>query len=360
MRIAFVSAHYSPFVGGVESHIVQIATRMARDGHEVAVVTHQEADRDLPDNEIVDGVLVHRFPVPVPSRNYAFSPKMLGFLRHRGADFDVVHAHGYHALPALASAVLRRGALVFTPHYHGTGHSPFRKLLHRPYRQLGKVIFERADRTIAVSPPEARLIVSHFPQTEARLTVIPNGVDQTRLSAADPFLLNEHVVLSAGRIETYKQVDKTIAAMKHLPEQYVLRVTGDGGARPDVESLTLELGLEKRVTFLGRVSDDDLYRWLRTASVYVSMSSNEAMPVTFIEALAAGARVVASDIPAHQDLVTKTRGAITLVPLAADPSAVAAAIEDRMAAPVPTARVDSWDDVTNETLDLYREILGQR
>ena len=189
MRIAFVCAHYAPMIGGVEKHVVEIATRMAALGEDVDVLTHAEAGGGLPALEQVDGVNVRRFPVPIPSSNYAFSPALSRYLHRNGSSYDVVHAHGYHALPALQATLAKPRTLIFTPHYHGTGHSPFRKLLHPPYRRLGGMIFARAARTIAVSPPEARLILSHFPDVEPRLAVIPNGVDQQALDAAVPFEL---------------------------------------------------------------------------------------------------------------------------------------------------------------------------
>ena len=359
MRIAYVSAHYAPFIGGVESHIGQIARRAADRGHDVAVLTHQEP-QPRPNREAIDGVWVRRFSVPVQSRSYAFSPQLWAYLARFSDRYDVVHAHGYHALPALAASLFKQTDLVFTPHYHGSGHSSFRKLLHPPYRNVGRLIFERADRTIAVSAPEAELILRHFPETQPRLVVIPNGVDRQLLSEAQPFPVPETVVLSAGRIETYKQVDKTVAALAHLPDEFVLRVTGDGAARAHAESIATDSGVRKRVEFLGLVSDEDLYRWFRTARVYVSMSSNEAMPVTLIECLAAGARVVASDIPAHRDLVTKTGGAITLVPLDSDPRTIADAILVRAREPATSPRIDTWDEITDRTLDLYRDVGGHR
>jgi glycosyltransferase involved in cell wall biosynthesis len=359
MRVAFVTAHYAPMIGGVEKHVVEIAKRLAVRGNSVEVLTHAESDRQIPASAVIDGVKVTRFPVPLPSSNYALSPALWRHLRHARGSYDVIHAHGYHALPALQAALVRPPALVFTPHYHGTGHSTFRKLLHPPYRRLGALIFARAARTIAVSPPEARLILSHFPSVEPRLVVIPNGVDEEALRAAQPFEERRTVILSAGRLETYKQVDKTIAALSRLPDRFVLRITGDGAARGELERQVTAAGLSDRISFLGKVSDEDLYRWFRSTAVYVSMSSNEAMPVTFIECLAAGARVVASDIPAHRDLVTKTEGSIQLVSLDVSPDRLAATIDELAAQPVAKARVDTWDDVTSRTALAYREAIGQ-
>ena len=80
--------------------------------------------------------------------------------------------------------------------------------------------------------------------------------------------------------------------------------------------------------------------------------------MTFIECLAAGARVVASDIPAHRDLVEKTRGSISLVDLDVAPEILAREIAALSAAPAATPAIDSWDDVAERTLDAYRETIA--
>ena len=108
------------------------------------------------------------------------------------------------------------------------------------------------------------------------------------------------LVVSAGRLESYKHVEKTVAAMAHLPTDFSLIVTGDGPERRRLETTIAELALLARVRLLGRVYLDELWRWYRRADVYVSMSANEAYSLTVAEALSAGARVVASDIPAHR------------------------------------------------------------
>ena len=76
-------------------------------------------------DEVIDGAQIHRFAAR--SENYTVMPHLWMELRHSAAEFDLVHAHSYHALPALAAAVARPRRFVFTPHFHGTGHSPLRK-----------------------------------------------------------------------------------------------------------------------------------------------------------------------------------------------------------------------------------------
>jgi glycosyltransferase involved in cell wall biosynthesis len=349
-----VSAHYAPFAGGVESHVEEIAKRLADRGETVEVLTHRD-DPGLPDAELRDGVLIRRHNVPVPSRHFGVSPAVWATLRRERHRYDVVHAHGYHSAAPLAATMAGASPLVFTPHYHGTGHSPLRKAIHVPYRAAGAAIAARSNRIICVSRAEADLFLSHFPSARPRVTVIPNGADLQRITAAEPFPDAGPVVITGGRLQSYKQVDRIIEAMALTAPELRLVITGDGPERGALEALVDERALREKVSFIGRVEPDLLYRWYASAEVFCSMSSNEAMPVTILELLAAGARVVASDIPAHRDIRDRTAAAINLVPLDADPKVLAAALEHALnESPAPAQRIPTWDEVTTQTLDVYR------
>ena len=350
MRIAFIAPHYAPEVGGVARHVGELARAFAEDGHEVEVITQCLA-RSLPREQVIEGVLVRRFASISHSSTYPFAPALFACVaRLRGR--TIVHAHGYHALPALASALARGAPAVLTPHYHGDGHTPLARALHRVYRAPGRRMVERADRVICVSHPELALVERDFPGVTGRTRVIPNGVDRRALEAADPFAGTGRLILSAGRLEAYKRVDRVIEAMPLLDPAHRLVVLGDGPQLEPLRAQARSLGVADRVDLRGFVPDHELHRWLRTASVVVSLSSAEAYGLSVAEGLAAGAGVVASSIPAHVDSFGSFAG-VTLVPADAAPAAVAAAIA---AARPGASRVPSWDEVAAETLALYEEL----
>ncbi len=365
LRIALVTPRYSPSIGGVETHVAHVATRLAAQGHAVEVLTQAHA-RGLAPREDIGGVDVRRFPLPLPSESplLAFAPGLWAYLARHGARYDVVHAHHYHALPALGAALTGCAPLVFTPHYHGGGHSPLRSLLHVPYRHAGARVFARAHRVICNSEAEAALVRRDFPLVQGRVSVIYPGVDVAAIRAATPYAETRRVILSVGRLERYKNVHLTVAALRYLDESYVLRVVGDGPARPALEGLARRLGLCERVQFLGRVEDDAVRRWLRTARVYVSMSGHEAFGLALVEALAAGASVLASAIPAYREIARAAPPDVTtLLPLASPPAAIAAALRAltaRQPVALPGRRVASWDDVAARTLALYGALLEAR
>jgi glycosyltransferase involved in cell wall biosynthesis len=354
-KLALLAPRYAPSIGGVEAHVAGIAGGMAARGAEVAVLTQarQASSR-------VDGaVAVHAFREVVPSEAYPVAPGMVAWLRRHAAELDVVHAHSYHGVPALAGALATSGPFVFTPHYHGTGHTSFARFVHRGYGMLGRRIFDRADRVVCVSEAEASLVAKHHPMVASRIEVIPNGVDVDAIDTAEPFVVDAPVVLVLGRLVSYKRVDAVIRAMAPLAAEAELVVLGDGTDRAGLQRLAAEHGVRSR--FLGRVPAGDVARWLQTATVVVSASEREAFGLTLLEALTGGARVVASALPAHRE-VAATWGSEGGVELVEDRAELTGAIRSQLAAGRLSRAVRprwSWDEVAARTESLYDDVLGR-
>src|SRR5206468_385293 len=101
-----------------------------------------------------------------------------------------------------------------TPHYLGIGDTSAVRALHAVYRPLGSLVFARARRIICVTRTEAEEVATRFPAARGRITVIPNGIDVSAIRAAAPAPADETVVLSAGRLAPYKNVDLAIRALE--------------------------------------------------------------------------------------------------------------------------------------------------
>lgn len=343
MRIGIVSPGYPPTLGGVEVVVARTARALARAGHDVEVLA-AERRRDLPAVTEVDGVVVRRFR-STQSVNFPIAPGLWRYARTH--EYDVLHGHGYHTLAAIGAALAApRTRFVFSPHYHGTGHSPIRAALHHIYRPMGRRGFRRAETIVCVSEAEAQLVRTRFPMVANRIHIVPNAVDVKAIRAATPFPCDVPVVLSVGRLERYKRVDRLIAAFAQLPEPARLVIVGEG---PDRARLTeLARQTNKDVRLLGQITDLDLERWYQTADVVVSLSEHEAFGLTAAEAIAAGARVVLSDIPAHREF------GVDLVPTKASDSEVGAALSNALEGPAqPAAPIMNWDDVATKLVALY-------
>jgi glycosyltransferase involved in cell wall biosynthesis len=360
VRIALVTSHFPPSIGGLEKHVVELGRAMAERGHAVDVLVPGAATRVEPGSDHA-GVVVRRFRTIVGGPRHPIAPGLWRHLRHEAAIYDVVHAHNYHALPALATAACGARALVFTPHYHGTGHSASSRLLHALYRPAGQTLFAHAQAVICVSRAEASLVSEHFPECASRITIIHNGLRVQELQAAQPLALQGPMILTVGRLERYKNVQRILEALRHLPPDWRLCVIGYGPDRPRLQRRAHLLQVAARVSWLDPVDDDHLRRWLRTATVYASMSAHEAFGLAVAEAIAAGTAVVASDIPPHRELIELLHPRqFSLVAQDGSATAVAKAIA-RMRGPaqppLSARRCLSWERMAEATLGVYERVL---
>jgi glycosyltransferase involved in cell wall biosynthesis len=354
VRICYISSGYLPALGGVERHVSELARRMAAAGHVVEVVA-QTADGRLAPTERIEGVVVRRYLGRSVGGAVAVGPALWRYVAAKRSSFDILHAQNYHALPALAGFVAPGPHLVVTPHYLGGGGSGLLALLHTAYRPLGGLPLRRAARIVCVSHTEAAMLRRDFSRLSTPITVIPNGVDVAGLRTAERKDLATRVVLSAGRLEGYKNFAAAICAMSHVPEAFGLFIAGDGPHRMALERLTRDLALERRVRFLGQLTPRELNSWMRTADVYVNLSPRECFGITVLEAMVAGAAVVASNIPAHREVLGSAGDAVAFLPPDADAPAVAAAIRRQASVPRTGEAPDvaTWDDVAERHLGLY-------
>jgi glycosyltransferase involved in cell wall biosynthesis len=367
MRVALIVPQYAPAVGGVERHATELARGLREHGVEVEVATC-DPTRTLSRTSLDEGVPVRRFSTIARDRVFFLSPGLFRWVVANARRFDVIHAHSYHsalAFGAFVAARLARRRFVLTPHYHGTGHSTLRRLLHVPYRPLGMLMVRGADVVICVSDAERRKLRRDF-GSKVVTVLAPNGVDRDEIAAAQPFeegrdIDARDIVLAAGRLEAYKRIDRTIAAMTHLPDHRLV-VIGSGPAQATLEEQVAQLGLQERVTFLGAVPRNDLHRWFRTASVFVSLSEHEAFGITLLEAAVGGAGVVASDIPAHREVSAYVPGTpVRLIAADSAPGGIAEAIREtrRMSSDAPELPgVPLWSQTVDQTLEAYRLALA--
>jgi len=153
---------------------------------------------------------------------------------------------------------------------------------------------------------------------EDRIGELPNGVDTLKFTPVKaPSSLAEACHLSSGdrvallvagldKPHYFKGVDIFLKALAKLPAGIKGIIVGDGDLRPVYMEVSKKLGLSERLTFAGRVSDDELPDYYRLASVTVlpSITMGEAFGLVLIESLACGTPVVASNLPGVRTVVS--------------------------------------------------------
>lgn len=301
MKIAQVCPRYHPDIGGVETHVREISERLVKMGHEVEVITTDPTGK-LRKSELVNGVEVTRFRSLAPGDAYYIAPQIYRYLRRK--QFDIIHVHSYHALPALFAALANPGSkLIFTPHYHRSGHTFFRDILHKPYRSLGKIIFSRADKVICVSEYEKGLLNEDFAISD-KIVKIPNGIDlaEFRNLLRKQKGTDEKTLLYVGRLEEYKGVQYIIRALPGLPE-FRLRIVGKGPYEDELRKLASQAGVADRIDWLKDISRLELLQCYACADIFMMLSKHEAYGITVAEALASGTPCIVAQGSALDEFV---------------------------------------------------------
>ena len=343
MRILFVTHRYPPRTGGVETHVQEIATRLAERGHDVTVFSADAGD-DVLIRTTDDDVRIRRFRSLSPDGAFYFAPQVAVAIRR--ADADIVHAHNYHAFPLFFAAVgLTDERSVVTTHYHGQSASGFRDMLLSVYRPFGKWAVRQADEVIAVSEWECDRLHEDF---GVNATVIPNGINVDRFANANPEERDRPYLLCVGRLEEYKGVQHAIRALPQLPE-YDLVIAGSGPYREKLEQITRETGVKDRVHFLGYVEDRRLPKLYAGAEAYISLSKFEAYGMTVSEALSAGTPCVVREAGALSDWVDSpaVEGLTDT-----SPEVVSEAINKSLGRS-PERDIHSWSTITDFLLSKY-------
>jgi len=176
---------------------------------------------------------------------------------------------------------------------------------------------ERLHGRIAVSAAARHFIDRYFP---GDYKVIPNGVDVDRFRRAVPVARWQDGtpnVLFVGRFEPRKGVLDLLKAYRILRRTGVdcrLLLVGGGPQEREARRYVATRRLQG-VEFLGRVSDDEKSQLFRTADVYVSPATGrESFGIVLLEAMAAGAPIVASDIHGYKGVVRRGREALLVQP----------------------------------------------
>lgn len=283
--------------------------------------------------------------------------------------WDLVHAHDWMVAPAavFASEVLDV-PVVASIHTDagarlvGSGENRLRRL------DWEATLAGVSSLLLAVSTPIHDAIARRYPDISSR--ILPNGIDPSPFRTAQAGR-EEHQLLFVGRLVPYKGCHDVIRALALLRAEWPtleLEIVGDGFSRPELQRLVEELGLTESVSFRGWLEGDALAATYSRATTVIVPSHEEAFGLVAIEAMAAGAPVVASAIPAFNSYIEDGRSGILAEP--GDPGDLARQVDRLLRDPALRSSVarsafaqivprHEWGTVLNAAEAAYRDVIGQ-
>lgn len=313
--------------GGVEEVVVALLRRLAPGQFRFGLVCPTALlERLAPD---LRDVAVETHPVDASWTSPRGLAALAGAIRRFRP--QVVNPHLFRSTLAVAplARALRVPAVVET--YHG--REAWRRGWLRGRFEVDRCVSACVDRVIAVSEAAARFLVEGKGIPREKVEVIPNGRDLERFSApADPAAVRRELGLAAdalvvgvvGRLDAQKGHRFALEAFARLEGfgSARLLLVGDGALRAELERQATGLGIRDRVTFAGFRAD--VPRLLSAMDVVALPSLHEGMPLTAIEAGAAGRPMVATDVDGTGEVIADGATGILVPP--ADPDALASGL----------------------------------
>lgn len=368
MRVGLVCPYTWEVPGGVQQHVHDLARALHTSGHEASVL----APTEKPDFLLPHVVSAGR-AVPVPYNGsvarLAFGPRAAGRVRRwlREGRFDVLHVHEPTA-PSLSllTCWVAEEPIVATCHTA----NPRSRAMTAAAAVL-RTALERVHTRIAVSEAARQTLVRHL---GGEAVLIPNGIavgDYARAAARPRHLKRGGGLLGfLGRLdEPRKGLPVLLRAFdqvaRHRPQARLLLV-GPGDAAPALRHLAPEA--RSRVLALGQVSATEKVDALASVDVFCAPNlGGESFGIVLAEAMAAGAPVVASDLPAFRAVLAEgSAGALfpvgdeaalarTVVELLDDPQRRRRLAETALRA----VRAYDWSTVAADIVRVYEEVVSQ-
>ena len=319
-RILIFSTAYYPFVGGAELAIKEITDRISPDDIQFDMVT-LHFDSNLPKFEKVGNVNVHRVGFTMANPTMADLVKFPLKLNKLLFPFLACHKasrlhkkNHYDATWAMMAAFAGFGAMFF-------------KLRHPkiPYLltlQEGDPIPEIKKKVRLVYPLFSRIftkanmiqVISTYLGKWARdmgfkgpLELVPNAVNTahfsqeyskeelSELKKMESFLqAGDKIMITTSRLVKKNATDDVIKSLKYLPKNVKFVVLGNGPDLKMLQNLAKNEGVAERVNFLGLVDHKEMPKYLKISDIFIRPSLSEGFGNSFVEAMAAGLPVIAT------------------------------------------------------------------
>ncbi|MFK4085552.1 glycosyltransferase family 4 protein [Kribbella sp. NPDC020789] len=306
MRIGVVCPYSLGMPGGVQNHVRDLAEALLELGHEVSVLAPVDAADTVPPYVVSSGRAVG-VPYNGSVARVTFGPRTAARVKNWLAegDFDVVHVHE-PTTPSASIIALWSADGPFVSTFHTW------QVRSRAMSAAGSLLrpaLEKIDARIAVSENARSMMVQHV---GGEAVVIPNGLYTSRFKGSPraEWQGDGGTISFLGRLDEPRKglgvLLKAVPALVTARPQLKVLVAGAGQA--DEAWRSLPFWCRDNVLFLGMVDDEARADMLAGSDVYVAPHlGGESFGIVLLEAMAAGAPVLASDLPAFRQVLENGR-----------------------------------------------------
>jgi len=374
--------------GGMERYVYFLSKYLAKNGHEVEVVTSlsQKVGRDVNTNRYMKITFLppyinRRFSNPV--RYWLFTRNCAKYLRE--VEFDIVHACGITAYHYLSS--MGRRPVVVQPF----GNEEFKarekeNLAQRMYidffiRKPKVYCLQHADAIASEGDLQSREIMELFKVPKEKIFTLPDGVElnfiqkcisSSKITREELGIQDADLVLiNVNRLAPNKGVNYLIDALWILNNRNKLStkliLVGTGPEEPKIKEQIKKLRLEDKVVHFKSIPDEKMFQLYTLADVSVSPTLYEGLPLVVLEAMACGKPIVASNVSEVPQVVKHGENGFLVPPR--DPNAIANAVLEiydkdlfrKMGNKSKEIVKDyDWNIIAKKAISKYEELMRKR
>ena len=302
-KILHISKYYYPFSGGTEQ-IARDCVNALKDEYEQKVIAFNDGKKDVDD--YVDDIEVIRCgcfaKISAQSLSISYKKRLHNVIKTFKPDIVIFH----YPNPFVAHFILKElknNDIKFVLYWHLD--IVRQKLLRVFFKPQNRKLLKRADKVIATSPNYIE--GSEWLQSvKEKCVVVPNCINEERMKITPEIeekaqkIRKENegktICVAVGRHTEYKGFTYLIQASKLLDDKFKIFITGTGEL---TESLKKEAANDSKITFTGRIEDEDLKAYILACDIFCfpSITKNEAFGVALAEAMYYGKPAVTFNIP---------------------------------------------------------------
>lgn len=335
LRIVFAIARGDSF-GGSSLHILDMATRLKEEGHQVEILIGGSPDEEVPQRYTKAGLnfrCIEAMGRQIhPIRDFRAILELRKHFINLKPDLISLHSSKAGTLGRLAAIGLPTPVL-YTPHCWSFVEG-FRNAF--VFRWIEKLLAPLATKIITVSEDERQFGLRCGVGTEEQVLTIHNGVrhrfsDESEATVHDPLRL-----IMVARFEEQKDQKLLIRALHrlgHLP--WSLTFVGEGPFRAQCEELSESLGLSERIRFEGYC--DNIPKVLSEHDLFVLATRWEGFPRSTLEAMSAGLPALVSDVGGSREMILSGETGFLVEPN--DEDALVETLELALASPLALQRM---------------------
>ncbi|MEA3398746.1 MAG: glycosyltransferase family 4 protein [Patescibacteria group bacterium] len=320
MKIAIISCVFPPYKGGIGEVAYNYALLLSGFKHSVTVITPDYRQGGLENNPPFEVVKLKPL---LKFGNAAFTPKLVFTL----SKYDIVQLHypffGGAEMVWFSRIFNRRFKLLVHYHMDTISLSFGKRIFSLSSNLIKKSLFLRADKISCASLDYIKhsQIKNIFNSHPNKFVEIPFAVDMNKFFPVKTGSNNssEKRIIFVGGLDGahyYKGVGLLLEALSKINYNYRLTVIGDGDLRHFYEDKAAVLGIDKKICFLGGISDKEKIEYLKKSDLLILPSTNkhEAFGLVLLEAMACGLPVAASDLPGVRTVFENNKHGILFKP----------------------------------------------